>query len=373
MDLLLLISEQKISHMLKILLISVLFFLFVRVEAQENLAELTKWKVANAQEELLYQVKYNRFGNKIEEYAFGYSVKDVFSYNLENLLVRQIRTVNDSFFQIIEYKYDSLRNLVEEKSYSDYKGSYKIVREYNGNLIIKEINYLLDSLGDEQLDKYTLYKYHKNDSLKELTSYDFSGKLEILIEYNEEGNQISSFLYNKAGDELLKTQIKYTSSGLLKAFTREEFNNAEKIEIKYDTLNHEVKTYFSTTQSDETILVQQKKYSNNWNIEEVMDYSYLDGKLKSKTLYEYDENKLLRKKTEYDFDLEEPLPGSENSLSIPIEIIYNYRKDGKIISKINNHEEIRYFYNSKGSLIRELIVNFDGQEVEIRYDYIYLD
>lgn len=360
--------------MLRIIIILIFIVSSVSLKAQDSVQQMRKWKKpkeGGGKKELVYEVFYNQKGNIIEEEIFEESIRDIYVYNSANLVSRYTRKVQDNLFQEIEYKYDSLNNPIVEFFWNRYEGKYKIVREYRQHLKVKETRYELDTLNNELFTEYTKYKYNAHGILKNSIAYGASEDIKVLIQYNDQGKQIFSLVYDDMGNIVLKTEAEYAPSNLLRQSTRREGNKISKISMIYDSLNLEVKAYYSTNLCDNDLLIHRKTYNQNWIIKEDMTFHYSNGRPDKKVLYEYYKSGKIKQKEIYDFNSEESVPGNDSVDITPSKTTCNYREDGKISLQSNGQETIHYHYNTKGLLIKETISLLGKVETVFEYTYQY--
>ena len=300
------------------------------------------------------------------------NVLQEFFFRVDGLIEKEIYSYNDTIFQVVNYKYDNNKNLIRKEFEKDfgwvefskrkapcyneyiYDGANKLIeiREYSKDGTFFQINYKYDKMGNliEERNSYYIKEYEW-----------YGDKLTKILEFKKNQNNVFDLVY-------LEKNIYNTKGQLLNCF-----RNSQKVEYVYDENNKLSKEIYTDIglrnrlhiKSDTTKYKRQyfKDYYtiekiDNGKIEEYKKLNYSDSLLYS--LY-YRENKVANR-NEFLYDNSKLVKKiSSDYLTNEIDCVY-YDRSGNILKRLEyykpNEEE---FFNSK----------IEG-EVEFKYSSINL-
>ena len=273
------------------------------------------------------------------EHRCNYCSSYIYIYNENGKLVENIQQPSDSSGKNYEYKtvisYDSYGNKYSEKWYSKNEVlTTERIFDSNGNMR-ESINYetsvfpsyisskntyyedgkeeshiYYNSLGIETSKNY--YTYYNNGIKKTKTTYNngkisseesyySSGKIESEINYNslgietsnnsytyyENGKIESQISYDSMGTEISKFFYTYYETGIVKTKTEYSKSTITQETYYYLNTNIQLQVYYSNGELDDFYYNYPSGYRNIYYYAGYL-YSYLDGKTKSSSTYDYE-------------------------------------------------------------------------------------
>ena len=306
---------------------------------------------------------YDRYG-RIEEVDDGEGVEE---YEYDNEVDNRIKKVTKDEYGSIEYVYDNVKRVIEEKKTilnTVYKKvyDYKLkgecstnliskVRYYRNNVITKTYEYFYDNNNN-------IVRIKKDNLIVRTYTYDSLNRL--IKEDNKELNKSYTYEYDINGNIINKKESLYLSQEVIdeKVYEYEGINRLTKYDGNLTNINYEGNC------------CKIGKYMLTYNEGKLTKASYLD-KINGSPTYSYTYNKLgQRVKKTYTF-----LPGRQNLTSYTTSSTNEYTyKDGKLVKeKINvkyNNEadtniEIEYIY------INHELVGLAIKENNVVSNYVY--
>lgn len=276
-------------------------------------------------------------------------------------------------------------------------------------LLISKIEYYDPNPGDEVTTSYR-YGYNekgqivyvRNDGETEpffTVTYDASGELCETVELNitsynkdylkctyENGRMTGKYEMNRYNDVIGKTEYEYDEYGQSIRETVYDIKGEIKSELKYkytyDENGNYTKKYRYDSDNDEWRLMSEREYDSEDRLvyanglEYIYDENgnllcvnyYIDDKLDSYIVYEYDDKGRELSQKEYYIEAAEENGEADAKLIYSYEYTYD---DDRLLSKISDGYEERYTYAENGQLLEHKTVKLDdyGRLNEETYTY----
>ncbi len=352
---------------------------------------------------MIYRYEYDEKGNLTKEARYdeteALQAYDVYEYDENGYILKMtqynasgVKTAYKEYFENAKSKYYGQRR---SESY-DSDGSLNFVREYNKNgETTKSENYRNGKLwsaeeneydesgnliksssydADRKLTGYDVYGYNESGKRIKISEYDGSGALTGYTEIKRDGDYIlSETVYDADGNkteytEYLENTRDYNTYSRTKRYER--YENGKLAELtEYNEKGERTKRVLYDGEGNKTeyteyitLKVKHNGYegiSTDIKTREV----YNNGKLESRTEYEFDENGNRTKISEYD---------GEGKLTEYTETKYDgerilsesrYDGNGKLIRRTE------YEYDENGKKLKSSVYNNGGLESYSSYHY----
>lgn len=241
------------------------------------------------------------------------------------------------------YKYDKNGNPVKECEYYNGELNTTIERKYDPSGSFTE------KKTDFRDNAEYLREYDKNGVLRKETTYDYTGEVEVVTEYNEAGLPIRKESFSST----YTVEYEYDDEGIL----------LKEIETDYDDNNEVDKIYEDIYDSDGEMIQRTIISSDGSSVLASRTETVEDGN--KKTINSYGSNDELRYITEKEYDekgnlLKEITYSIENGeREFLSSSEYTYDSENRVINhvfELVDRTEIKYEYSDEGYLSKESII-----------------